>query len=175
MKLGPRLISRIALFSALIYVLSWATSYLPNVNLIFFLVFSAGCLWGAIPGMLVGLMGMWLWTSFNPYGPAALPLMLAQLAGAAVSGFVGAVFQRSNWQGSGRKTLMIKLILAAGVCTLAFYVPVTAVDAWLFQPFWPRFLGGMPWIAVALASNVVIFPLLFSAIRTLYDRECNHR
>ena len=77
------LVARIALFSALVYVLSWGTSYLPNVNFIFFIVFSAGFLWGAVPGILVGLIGMGLWTAFNPYGPAPAPIMMAQVIGAA--------------------------------------------------------------------------------------------
>ncbi|MCK4607751.1 MAG: hypothetical protein KAU35_10685 [candidate division Zixibacteria bacterium] len=171
MKLGPRLISRIALFSALIYVLSMGAAYLPNVNLIFFLVFSAGFLWGAVPGLLVGSIGMWLWTSFNPFGPAALPLALTQVGGAAASGIVGAVFRRSGWRHWGRMTLTIWLIVAAVVCTAVFYLPVSAVDAWLFQPFWPRFLTSLLWSGVSLVSNVLIFPLLFGVVRYLYERE----
>ncbi len=171
MRLGPRLISRIALFSALIYVLSMGTAYLPNVNLIFFLVFSAGFLWGALPGLMVGSIGMWLWTSFNPFGPAALPLALTQVAGAAASGIVGDVFRRANWRQWGRMTLTTWLIVAAVVCTVVFYLPVSAVDAWLFQPFWPRFVTSLLWSSVSLVSNVLIFPLLFGVIRYLYERE----
>jgi uncharacterized membrane protein len=85
-----RLITRIALFSALIYVLSWGTSYFPNLNFIFFIVFVAGFLWGVVPGMLVGLIGMGLWTAFNPYGMAVPPIMLAQMLGASAGGVVGA-------------------------------------------------------------------------------------
>ena len=173
MNLGPRLISRIALFSALIYVLSWATSYLPNVNFIFFLVFSAGFLWGAVPGILVGLVGMWLWTSFNPFGPAPLPIMAAQLIGVAISGIVGALFRCGPWQKSGKLALSIRLTTAAVICTLVFYLPVNAVDAWLFQPFWPRFLIGLPWVMVSLVSNAVIFLLFFRATVYIYNRECS--
>ena len=88
------LIARVAVSAALVYVLSWGTSYLPNVNLIFFIVFSAGFLWGAGPGALVGAIGMGLWTAFNPFGPAAAPVMLAQVAGAALSAGVGAAYRR---------------------------------------------------------------------------------
>ena len=71
---APGLITRIALFSALIYVFSLGTFYLPNINLAFFIAFSAGFLWGKLPGALAGGVGMWLWTSFNPNGPASLSL-----------------------------------------------------------------------------------------------------
>ncbi len=165
------LIARIALSSALIYVLSWGTSYLPNVNFIFFIVFSAGLLWGAIPGVLVGLIGMGLWTAFNPYGPAPIPIIIAQVVGAAGSGLVGGVFRVSNWQRTRPLLLAARLILCAFLCTVFFYLPVNTVDAVLFQPFWPRFVVGAVGAAVSLGFNVVIFPLLFRAARRLYLRE----
>jgi hypothetical protein len=171
MKMGPRLAARIALFSALIYVLSWGTAYLPNVSFIFFIVFSAGFLWGALPGLLVGAIGMGLWTLFNPYGPAPVPIVLVQIAGAAGSGLIGALFRVHNWEHRNRWQLVLQLMLAAGGCTFVFYLPVNAVDALLFQPFWPRFLTGAVWGVVSLGFNLVIFPLLFPAARYLYLRE----
>lgn len=171
MNRRPPLVARIALFSALIYVLSWGTAYLPNVNFIFFIVFSAGFLWGAAAGMLVGLIGMGLWTLFNPYGPAPAPIMIAQVVGAAGSGVVGAVFRAVNWQRCNRWVLVFHLMLAAFFCTFIFYLPVNAVDALVFQPFWPRFLGGAIWAAISLGFNLIIFPLLFTATRYLYLRE----
>ncbi len=172
MSQRPRLISRIALFSALIYVLSYATSYLPNVSFIFFIVFAAGYLWGAQAGGLVGLLGMWLWSSFNPFGPAALPLLLAQMIGAAAGGVVGFVLRRRRDRTNIQPT-SFHLVAAAAACTVVYYLPVNAVDAWLYQPFWPRFIGGLPWAAISLVSNIVIFPLLFSVVVRLYGREGN--
>lgn len=170
MNLRPGLISRIALFSALIYVLSYATSYLPNVSFVFFIVFAAGYLWGGQAGLLVGLLGMWLWSSFNPFGPAAAPLLIAQMIGAGASGPIGAWF-RQRMGGAERPAKNFRLVEAAAYCTAAFYVPVNAVDAWLYQPFWPRFIGGLPWAAVSLVSNALIFPLLFPVVVRLYERE----
>lgn len=167
----PRLIVRIALFSALIYVLSWGTSFLPNINFIFFIVFLAGFLWGTSAGMLVGGIGMGIWTAFNPYGPAPLPVMVAQIVGAALSGVVGGWFRRSGWKTVGKGGLRWRLVAAAVFCTLLFYLPVNAVDAYLFQPFLPRFIGGALWALISLGFNAVIFPLLFPATRYLYVRE----
>ena len=166
-----RLITRIALFSALVYLLSWATAWLPNVNFVFFIVFTSGLVWGAVPGALVGLVGMGLWTSFNPYGPAMLPIMIAQCLGAGCSGVVGELFARTGWQDVSRISLSIRLSLAAIFCTTLYFVPVNIMDAWLFQPFWPRFVSGMIWSVWSLASNIAIFILLFGAARRLYSRE----
>ncbi len=161
---------RIALFAALVYVLSWGTSYLPNVNFIFFIVFSSGFLWGIGSGMLVGAVGMGLWTLLNPYGPAALPVMIAQVIGAAGSGLVGGLFRRGNWHLKGPRARATALVLAATACTVVFYLPVNTVDAWVFGPFVARFIGGLIWALISLAANVAIFPLLFGATRYLYDR-----
>lgn len=171
MTMPPRLIARIALFSALMYVLSWGTSYLPNVSLIFFLVFTAGFVWGAAAGALTGLIGMGLWTTLNPYGPAGLPVMIAQVLGASGGGPIGAVFSRLRWQDQSTARLIPWLTLAAIACTLVYYLPVNLVDAWLYQPFWPRFTVGLLWMLISIGFNVLIFPLLFGVVRFLYRRE----
>jgi uncharacterized membrane protein len=171
MNVRPQLVARIALFSALIYVLSWGTSYLPNINLIFFIVFSAGLMWGVVPGVLVGAVGMGLWTLFNPYGPAPAPVAVAQIVGAAGSGIVGAAFGARAWRECTKKKLTLQLMAAAALCTLAFYLPVNIIDAVVFQPFWPRFVTGALWGVISLGFNLVIFPLLFTVTRHLYLRE----
>ncbi|MEW6411509.1 MAG: hypothetical protein AB1483_03445 [Candidatus Zixiibacteriota bacterium] len=171
MSLRLRLIPRIALFSALIYVLSWGLSYLPNVNLIFFIVFLAGVMWGVGPGLLVGAMGMALWTILNPFGPAAPPIMVAQVAGTSLSGLVGAFFHRLGYVELAGRKLTYALIISATACTFLFYLPVNIVDAWVFRPFWPRFVAGMLWSLISLVTNMIIFSLLFRPARFVYNRE----
>jgi uncharacterized membrane protein len=170
MNADVRLVTRVALFSALIYVLSWGTSYFPNVNLAFFVAFSAGFLWGAGPGLVVGGVGMWLWTSFNPFGPALLPVAIAQVAGMAACGLVG-YFARGPIGNKPKDNLWVVLGLAGVLCTLVFYLPVMIADAWIRQPFWPAIIGGLPWMGISLASNVVIFPLFFRVTRRIYERD----
>ena len=166
-----RLITRIALAAALIYVLSLAALWLPNVNPIFFVVFAAGYLWGGSAGFLVGAVGMGLWSGLNPYGPALLPVMLAQMFGAGASGPVGAIFRRAEISCSQWWLKSLLLVIAALVCTICCQVPVSVVDAWMFRPFWERLLTGLAWGLPVLISNAIIFPLLFHVIRLLYDRE----
>lgn len=168
---GLRLLTRIALFSALIYALSWGTAYLPNVKFTFFIIFAAGFIWGAGPGLLVGAIGTGLWTWFNAYGPAPLPIMLAQIIGSAGCGLIGAAFRHSSLLLRRGAVVTVFLALAALFCSLSFYLPVNLVDAWLFQPFWPRFVAGSIWMLISLVSNMIIFPLLFPAIRLLHARE----
>ena len=60
-----RLIARIALFAAIVYVFSWMLAMLPNVKVTFFIIFTAGFVWGLVPGMLVGAVGTGLWSLFT--------------------------------------------------------------------------------------------------------------
>jgi len=166
-----RLITRIALFAALIYVFSWVTTPLPNVNLIFFIIFAAGFLWGILPGMLVGAIGMALWSTFNPFGPAPVPIMIAQVLGASAGGIVGALTYKFRCHRKNRLTKNIWLVLAGALCTLLFYLPVNVADAWMFQPFWPRFIIGFSWAGISFVVNMIIFPLLFKVVEYLYSRE----
>lgn len=171
MSRSTRLLTRIALFSALIYVLSWGTSYLPNVNLAFFIAFSAGFLWGAVPGIATGAIGMWLWTSFNPLGPAAFPIAAAQVLGLALCGLVGYLGRGLVFRDDSDYKPWGMLLLAATVCTFAFYLPVNLVDAAIFQPFWPRFLTGLPFMGISLAANLIIFPMFYGVTSQLRRRE----
>jgi hypothetical protein len=171
MSLGLKLVCRVALFSALAYVLSWATSYLPNVNLIFFVAFAAGLLWGILPGMLVGGIGMGLWTILNPYGPAHPYLMVTQVVAMSISGAVGGLFARTGWRTRERGPLSIMLAACGLLCAALFFLPVSAVDAWLFGPFWPRFATGLLWALVSVGANMLVFPLLFGVVQYLSLRE----
>jgi len=171
MTTRARVITRIALLAAMIYVLSWATSYFPNVNLAFFIAFSAGYIWGAWVGMAIGALGMWLWTSFNPLGPAMPMVAVAQVIGLALCGLLGYLFRTAlRSSGVGKINTML-LLLAALLCTLVFYIPVSVVDAWVIQPFWPRLLGGLVFSLISLAANLFIFPLLFGVTRRICERE----
>ncbi len=166
-----RLIPRIGLFAALIYVLSLATAMLPNVNLIFFIVFIAGFMWGAIPGMLVGAFGMGLSTFFSPFGPAALPVMTAQIVGASFSGLIGAAYFSIYGNEITNLKLYFSIPLFSFFCTLAFFIPVNIVDSWLFQPFWERFYISSFWSLISVGSNMVLFTLLFPSMISFCKKE----
>lgn len=162
------LIPRIAIFSALIYVLSLGTTFLPNFNFIFFIIFISGYMWGVLPGMMVGALGMALWTSFNPFGPAIFPIMLAQIIGASMSGMVGGFFNKGDLL---KNKNIIKLIISAVICSILFYLPVNFVDAWVFQPFKERFIVGAFWSLISIGANSIIFPLLFNALKPFLEKE----
>ncbi len=166
-----RLIPRIGLFAALIYVMSWATAMLPNVNLIFYIVFVAGFMWGALPGMLVGAFGMGLSTFFSPFGPAALPIMITQIVGASMSGLFGSIYFSMYGNEISSMKLYLIIPLFSIICTLAFFIPVNVVDAWLFQPFWERLYMSSLFSLISIGSNLVLFTLLFPSMISFFEKE----
>ncbi len=166
-----RLIPRIGLFAALIYILSMATAPLPNVNLIFFIVFIAGFMWGAFSGMLVGAFGMGLSSFFSPFGPAALPVMIAQIFGASLSGLFGAIYYYSYGNEISKLKMYLWIPLFSILCTLGYFIPVNIVDSWLFQPFWERFYISSLWSLISVVSNMLLFMLLFPPLISFCKKE----
>lgn len=171
MKRAPRLITRIALFSALCYVFGWLFLWLPNVSLMFFVVFSAGFLWGSGPGMAVGAIGEWLFTFFNPNGPTDPFTTAVQVIGMALGGLIGAAFGRLRFHEGSVAGRSVRLVIAGLACTAVFFVPVSIIDAWLYQPFWPRLITGLTWTLASFVANGAAFPLLFPATLYLYAKE----
>jgi hypothetical protein len=115
-------------------------------------------------------MGLWTW--FNPFGPAPMPIAATQVLCAALCGWVGFLFRGVLNPNKLTWLSYLYLIAAAFVSTLIFFVPVSAIDAWLFQPFRERFIASMFFNASAVVANVIIFPLLFRVLRPFYVREC---
>lgn len=166
-----KLLTRIALFSSLIYIFSWISSYIPNVNLIFFIVFTTGFLWGFQAGFVTGAIGMALWSVFNPMGMPNPLTLIAQIVGAGAGAVSGAMLRKIEWKKLNIVMLLLYLEIAAIVSTLVFYIPINLVDAWLYQPFWERFVGGMMFSMISFGSNMIIFPILFPLSRQLYYLE----
>lgn len=175
MRPSPQIIARVAIFAALVFVFSYFTLLLPNVNPAFFIVFSAGYLWGFWPGIGVGSIGFFLWSNLNPSGPVAFPLLLSQLAGISLSAAVGV--GAFKFAGVIKKEAGLLLILsAAGILTgMLYHLVVDIVDAWLYQPFWPRFISGLAFSLITIISNGIIFPLFYPALKFLQERESRRR
>lgn len=175
MRPSPQIIARVAIFAALVFVFSYFTLLLPNVNPAFFIVFSAGYLWGIWPGVGVGAIGFFLWSNLNPSGPVAFPLLLSQLAGISLSAPVGvAAFKSARML--KKDTGLLLILTIAGIFTgLLYHLVVDVVDAWLYQPFWPRFISGLAFSLITIISNGIIFPLLYPALKFLQERESRRR
>ena len=79
-----------AAFLAAVVVAGLTLSYIPHVELVTLVVFSAGVLLGSRRGAYVGALGMPLYVFANSalkgFAPSPLPILLAQAVGMAIPG-----------------------------------------------------------------------------------------
>jgi uncharacterized membrane protein len=166
-----KIITRVAIFAALVFIFSYFTVILANVNLAFFIVFSAGMLWGIWPGVAVGVIGFFFWSNFNPYGPAPLPILLSQLIGLSFSALIGFTARKLMTSQARNIRIIIVMIISGILCGLIYQLSVSVVDAWVFQPFWPRLISGLFFSLITIISNGIIFPVLYPVLAFIYARE----
>lgn len=164
-------IARVAIFAALVFVFSYFSVMIPNVNPSFFIVFAAAFIWGLWIGLGAGIIGFFLWSNFNPLGPAPFPIMLSQLVGISFTAVVGALAAKViNWSTGGIKMTII-LGLSGFISGLLYCAVVGVVDAYVFQPFWPRLIGGMLFSLITIVSNIIIFPIFGPALFFVMNKE----
>jgi hypothetical protein len=171
MRFKLRIITRVAVFAALVFIFSYASVFLYNVNPAFFIVFTSGFLWGIWPGVGVGVIGFFLWSNFNPLGPVPPPLLISQLAGISFSALIGAFARLTFTPEKFNFRIAFSMVMAGFLAGLFYHVFVDIVDAWLYQPFWPRLIGGIAFSLITIVSNCIIFPLFYPALAYLYARE----
>lgn len=171
MKWNVKTITRVAVFAALVFIFSYFSVFLYNVNLAFFIVFSAGFLWGTGPGILVGAIGFFLWSNFNPMGPAPFPLLISQMLGIALTGAIGHFISKLLSKTSSDRGQILLLALSGLFSGLIYHIIVDTIDALIYQPFWPRLIGGLLFSLITIISNSIMFPLLYPALAYLRRKE----
>ncbi len=159
-----RFAARVALFAALAYVLALISIYIPNVSLSFIAVFACGALFGSKSGVSAGGVGMFLWTVFNPYGMAAVPVMIAQVIGMmAVGGLGGAVAKSSVTRSFGLRGFWIFGLMGL-LSGFVYQFVVSGVNAWLFGPFRESLIAGLGFSLLTIVSNAAIFTAAYPVI-----------
>lgn len=170
MKPDSRFIARAALFSALAYVFALLSFYIPNVSLIFIVIFASGALLGLSGGLVVGGLGMLLWTVFNPFGMTSLPMTLSQITGAMAVGALGAVLTKSSLL---RQTVTRGWSIFAlfGFLTAFIYqLFVSLTLAYLYGPFWPALASNLAFAVIMIFSNIIIFIVCYPLVVKLKQR-----
>ncbi len=165
------IIARVAVFAALVFIFSYFSVFLQNVNPGFFLVFAAGFAWGIMPGIGVGIIGFFLWSNFNPYGPAPFPILISQMVGITFSALIGTSARHWLFLKTASFTSIVFLALAGFLCGLFYHIVVDVVDAWVYQPFWPRLIAGLTFSLITMVSNAIIFPILKPVLVFLVERD----
>jgi len=154
------------IFIALILGVGYALAFVPNVELLTAMIFLAGTLMGIRRGVLIGIMGEFLFSAFNPMGSGLLfpPMLIAQLIAMAIVGFAGGVFRGYvlRWKISFLNILLIGII---GFILTLFYdilvssaFPVSA--GFSLNEVVATVIAGFAFSVVHLIGNTLIFILI---------------
>ena len=146
---------------------------IPNVELVTATVFIAGFLLGPLVGSVVGVVTEIIYSGLNPMGMAAPNLLIAQIVGMAVTGYVGGLVRRNGWH---EKTTIARLFIfgATGfiltlvfdvLTTLSFVIIMSGGD---LNKILSSFAFGMGFYVIHIGVNTAIFavlvPLLLSRL-----------
>jgi uncharacterized membrane protein len=164
-----REVRRIAVSGGLVaaaFAIKYPLIGVPNVEPFTLAFFSVGYTFGPLWGLFVGVVGEAIYATINPYGASIFPVWIAQIAGMGcaglIGGWVGKMKDRLDWD--RRRSLLIAI--AAGVAaTLIFDVLTNLALAATIGPFWPVLIAGVPFAAVHLASNALLFAAIFPILR----------
>jgi len=172
-------LAKMGVFVALAIVLKLPILSIPNVEFFTFIVFSAGFLFGIIEGAIVGGVSMSLYTTFNPYGLAPLPIAFSQIFCMILIGLLGGIAFKSNIicrDPSGSRTdLKICPYWVMGtlaiVLTLIYDLVTNLAVAYTLGSFIPVMAAAIPFSLIHIASNLAIFVVLTPVLFKLAKME----
>ncbi|MBD3226846.1 MAG: ECF transporter S component [Candidatus Lokiarchaeota archaeon] len=176
----------IAVLAALAISLSYVFSALPNIEVMSFLIFISGFLYGTLVGTGVGFMAPLIYYGWNPYGPADIPTYLTCVICMAFFGIVGGLLKpnlknkgnnnnsynkssNNGYNNSNGKILYSKWnILKFGIIGIALTLQFDFITNLIIAYMW---YGGNilapylnPWtfifLIIHIVSNTIIFALL---------------
>lgn len=162
--------ARVALFSALAYVAALVSVYIPNVSLSFIVIFASGVLFGFKAGLVVGGLGEFLWTIFNPLGMAPVPVICAQITGMILVGGMGALASGRSYSTRPTTPGFAWYALFGLTAGLIFQIIVNGVDTFLYGRSWKYLAAGMLFSLATIVSNAVLFPLFYPVVVRLTAR-----
>jgi hypothetical protein len=170
-NLSVRDLARIGGLLAAAFVLKLPAMGVPNIEpftlIFFFIGFRYGTVWGAA----VGALGELLYSTLNPFGPALPPVTLAQVIGMALAGLAGGGAARFDPGGVFTQTRRWGLVLTAVLITLVYDLLTNLAMVWTLGNLWAWLLAGIPFSALHIVSNCLLFALAFPALQKIVPRR----
>lgn len=122
-----RKISYSGIFIALILAVGYALSYVPNLELVTALIFLSGYFLGIQYGLLIGILGEFLFSAFNPMGSGLMfpPMIIAQVVSMAIVGVAGGILGGFMSKQVFKKYYVIVFGIAGFVLTFIYDVFVS--------------------------------------------------
>ncbi|MBD3168707.1 MAG: hypothetical protein GF307_04435 [candidate division Zixibacteria bacterium] len=155
------------LFAALAIALNYLLIYIPNVKLFNLVIFVAGLFGGIYAGILSGAVASAIYSIFNPYNAGTfppLPMLFAQIFCMALIGAAGGLTARLRIFETGALIIALKAGAIGAVLAILYNMIVTAAGAYLFGALKEAFVVGIPFMAINVGVNTIIFAVLMPLI-----------
>jgi hypothetical protein len=151
-----RTAASVGALAALTLAGGYALSGVPNVEVMTLIAFAGGWLTGVAGGAAVGVLGMTLFTSANPYG-AAVPLVAAaQVISMGFVGACGGLWGRSSGRRPRSPSAIEMAALGAGL-TAVYDLTTNASIGIAFSQLTPTLVAGIPFALIHIISNALLF------------------
>jgi outer membrane cobalamin receptor len=165
-----------AMFAGLMVALGYLLSSVPNVELVTATAFVAGAFLGAGRGLATAMVGELLYAAINPYGISSVTLLVSQVLGMGLAGFVGGLIGRRARRHKIHWPQVLVLAASGFILTVTFDFLTTVGFLVMTRLTLPALLGAYAYGAVFYlthaAVNTAIFALLVpAAIGVLGRRE----
>lgn len=153
------------------FALKYPLVGLPNIEPLTLAFFAVGYAYGIPWGAFVGAAGEALYATVNPFGPPILPVWVAQIVSMLIVGAVGGWIGRMDNHRMWSNKQAVAIVVAAGiVVTFVFDLLTNLALAAAIGPFWPVMIAGLPLAGVHIASNALLFLVVFPILRRWFLR-----
>ena len=143
------------------FALKYPLIGIPNVEPLTLAFFVLGYAHGARWGIFVGALGEIIFATFNPMGMSIPQVWGAQVVSMALVGAAGGMM-RPFYDPLRSPKLRAGFAAVAGVgVTLVFDILTNLAFAATIGPFWAVMIAAIPFAAIHLISNALLFGALF--------------
>jgi hypothetical protein len=143
------------------FALKYPLVAIPNVEPLTLVFFALGYAHGPLWGAGIGAVSELIFATLNPLGPSLPPVWLTQIVGMSLAGVAGGLI-RPLWTRIERKGTKILVAAVFGIAvTLIFDLLTNLSFAVVIGPFWPVMIAAIPFAAVHVASNALLFASVF--------------
>lgn len=166
-KTKSKKISVIAIFASMAIASAYTLSMIPNIELMSFMVFVAGYIYGSYTGALVGLIAMGIYAMWNPWGGPVPPIFAAQVGCMALMGAVGGIANKILNTPSSNSEKMLGAAALGGVLTITYDLVTNyayAIAFGLAQQFILVLIAGAWFSLMHVISNTLIFGILLAPV-----------
>ena len=150
-----------AIMSALALVGNYVLVAIPNVELGSGVLFVTAYLFGIEMALWSVLLVSIIFAFFNPWGPFIPTIWVAQVIGWIFMVTTGSLMGRQERTGQKNRELYMELALVGAIATLFFDLITTlGYVVWFGIPYFAAVIAGIPFIAVHVISNAILFPAI---------------